>query len=86
MTAAYLDKQPHLLDKWSGLNPLGRIGRPDELRGVIAWLASDASTFCTGSECVDLFPCFFVNLIGFLKQHTGERRTPRVVNKQVNKV
>ncbi|KAI0003255.1 hypothetical protein BJV74DRAFT_812552 [Russula compacta] len=50
MTAAYLDTQPHLLDKWSGLNPLERIGRPDELRGVIAWLASDASTFCTGSD------------------------------------
>jgi NAD(P)-dependent dehydrogenase (short-subunit alcohol dehydrogenase family) len=52
MTAAYLDTQPELLDKWSSLNPLGRIGRPDELRGVIAWLASDASTFCTGSEYV----------------------------------
>ena len=50
MTAAYLDKQPHLYDKWSSLNPLGRLGRPDELRGVVAWLASDASTFCTGSE------------------------------------
>ncbi|KAF9036712.1 hypothetical protein BJ165DRAFT_598382 [Panaeolus papilionaceus] len=50
MTAAYLDSQPHLLDKWSNLNPMGRIGRPDELRGVIAWLASDASTFCTGSD------------------------------------
>ncbi|KAG6889740.1 hypothetical protein C0995_015038 [Termitomyces sp. Mi166 len=50
MTAAYLDTQPHLLEKWSNLNPLGRIGRPDELRGVIAWLASDASSFCTGSD------------------------------------
>ncbi|KAG6920011.1 hypothetical protein DXG01_013360 [Tephrocybe rancida] len=50
MTAAYLDAQPHLLEKWSSLNPLARIGRPDELRGVIAWLASDASSFCTGSE------------------------------------
>jgi len=50
MTAAYLDKQPHLYEKWSSLNPLGRLGRPDELRGVIAWLASDASTFCTGSD------------------------------------
>ncbi|KAH9483742.1 Sorbose reductase sou1 [Psilocybe cubensis] len=56
MTAAYLDAQPHLLEKWSSLNPLGRIGRPDELRGVIAWLASDASTFCTGSEYVSRFP------------------------------
>ncbi|KAH9001723.1 sorbose reductase sou1 [Lactarius akahatsu] len=50
MTAAYLDTQPHFLDRWSKLNPLGRIGRPDELRGVITWLASDASTFCTGSD------------------------------------
>ncbi|KIM53189.1 hypothetical protein SCLCIDRAFT_32108 [Scleroderma citrinum Foug A] len=52
MTAAYLDKQPHLLDKWSSLNPLGRIGRPDEFRGVVTWLASDASTFCTGSDII----------------------------------
>ncbi|RDB23971.1 Sorbose reductase SOU1 [Hypsizygus marmoreus] len=50
MTAAYLDMQPHLLEKWSSLNPMGRIGRSDELRGVIAWLASDASSFCTGSD------------------------------------
>ncbi|KAF8892625.1 hypothetical protein BD779DRAFT_1510006 [Infundibulicybe gibba] len=52
MTAAYLDQQPHLLEKWSSLNPLARIGRPDELRGVVTWLASDASTFCTGSDII----------------------------------
>ncbi|KAI0713229.1 sorbose reductase sou1 [Earliella scabrosa] len=50
MTAAYLDTEPHLLDKWASLNPFGRIGRPDELRGVVTWLASDASSFCTGSD------------------------------------
>ncbi|KAI0319820.1 hypothetical protein OF83DRAFT_1162773 [Amylostereum chailletii] len=50
MTAAYLDTQPHLLEKWSSMNPLGRLGRPDELRGAITWLASDASSFCTGSD------------------------------------
>jgi len=50
MTAAYIDTQPHLLEKWSSLNPMGRIGRPDELRGVVTWLASDASSFCTGSD------------------------------------
>lgn len=52
MTAAYLDSQPHLLAKWASLNPMGRIGRPDELRGVVTWLASDASTFCTGSDII----------------------------------
>lgn len=52
MTSTYLDAHPGLLQQWSALNPLGRIGRPDELRGVVTWLASDASSFCTGSECV----------------------------------
>jgi len=52
MTAAFLDKQPQLLEKWSSENPMGRIGRPDEMRGVCVWLASDASTFCTGSDII----------------------------------
>jgi NAD(P)-dependent dehydrogenase (short-subunit alcohol dehydrogenase family) len=50
MTAAFLDKQPELEQVWASMNPLGRLGRPDELRGVVTWLASDASTFCTGSD------------------------------------
>ncbi|KZT11504.1 sorbose reductase sou1 [Laetiporus sulphureus 93-53] len=50
MTAAYFDKHPHLIEVMSKSSPLGRIGRPDELRGVVTWLASDASTFCTGSD------------------------------------
>ena len=53
MTAAYLDKEPHLVDKWSSMNPMGRVGRPDEMRGVVAWLASDASSFCMGSKYVN---------------------------------
>lgn len=52
MTSKYLDGQPQLLKKWSDLNPLHRLGRPDEMRGVVTWLASDASTYCTGSEYV----------------------------------
>ncbi|KAI1784655.1 hypothetical protein LXA43DRAFT_1041563 [Ganoderma leucocontextum] len=35
---------------WAEQHPLGRVGRPDELRGVAVWLASDASSFCTGSD------------------------------------
>lgn len=50
MTAALLDHQPELGKKWASMNPLERLGRPEELRGVIAWLASDASTYCTGSD------------------------------------
>ncbi|KAG5728392.1 Sorbose reductase SOU1 [Termitomyces sp. T112] len=49
MTMGLLE-QPETLKRWSDSAPLGRIGRPDELRGVVAWLASDASSFCTGSN------------------------------------
>lgn len=50
MTRQFLDVNPHLKTEMAAQNPLGRFGQPDELRGVALWLASDASTFCTGSE------------------------------------
>lgn len=50
LTLAYLDTVPGLREEWSTHNPLGRLGRTDELRGAALWLASDASTFCTGSD------------------------------------
>jgi len=50
MTQAFLDNNPDLRTTWEAQNPSGRLGRPDELRGAALWLASDASTFCTGSE------------------------------------
>jgi len=52
MSAAELKTQPQLLSQWSDLNPLGRIGSTDEFRGVVTWLASDASSFCTGSDII----------------------------------
>ncbi|KAJ7443832.1 sorbose reductase sou1 [Mycena latifolia] len=50
MTRSFLETQPGLEATMSAQNPMGRFGRPDELRGVTLWLASDASTFCTGSD------------------------------------
>ncbi|KAI5116452.1 hypothetical protein M0805_006173 [Coniferiporia weirii] len=50
MTSPLIEKKEQVVEEWSSENPLGRIGRPDELRGVVTWLASDASTFCTGSD------------------------------------
>ncbi|PWN30190.1 NAD(P)-binding protein [Jaminaea rosea] len=52
MTSVYLDENPHLLAKWSTSNPLGRIGRSAEIRGVAVWLASPASSFCNGSDVI----------------------------------
>ena len=54
MTRMFLDDNPGLVDVWSSQNPQNRIGRPDELRGVATWLASDASSYCTGSEYVPI--------------------------------
>lgn len=41
-----------LLDKWSSLTPLGRLGSPKELSGAYVYLASDASTFTTGTDII----------------------------------
>ncbi|KAI0366088.1 NAD(P)-binding protein [Pilatotrama ljubarskyi] len=48
----YLDVRPEYAEEWGRLNPLGRMGEPHELRGAVTWLASDASSFCTGSDIV----------------------------------
>jgi len=50
MTGDFLEDTPGLEAQLSAQNPMGRFGRPDELRGVTLWLASDASTFCTGTD------------------------------------
>ena len=32
--------------------PLGRVGVPDDIKGVALWLASDASSFVTGQTII----------------------------------
>jgi len=46
----FYDHTPGLIDRWRSENPQNRIGRPEELRGLVVWLASDASTYVNGSD------------------------------------
>jgi NAD(P)-dependent dehydrogenase (short-subunit alcohol dehydrogenase family) len=47
-----LRANPEMEETWVENTPLGRLGRPEELRELVVYLASDASSFMTGSTVV----------------------------------
>lgn len=46
---AQIKANPEWYDAYARKGALGRWARPDELAGAVVYLASDASTFVTGS-------------------------------------
>jgi NAD(P)-dependent dehydrogenase (short-subunit alcohol dehydrogenase family) len=40
------------MQRWARMQPLGRMGRPEEIAGVVAFLVGEDASFITGSEVV----------------------------------
>jgi NAD(P)-dependent dehydrogenase (short-subunit alcohol dehydrogenase family) len=49
-TAVFADKPRALKDAFAAMVPLGRMGRPEEIAGPALFLASEDSSFITGTE------------------------------------
>ncbi len=52
MTEMTLSSMSHLFPDWEALTPMGRLGKPEELRGALLFMASDASGYMTGHDLV----------------------------------
>lgn len=44
-----MDNDPTYEQRWLARHPIGRFGEPDEIVGIIIYLASDNSKFMTGN-------------------------------------
>jgi NAD(P)-dependent dehydrogenase (short-subunit alcohol dehydrogenase family) len=49
LTRPYFEGNGEMVQRWMDLSPMKRPGTPDELQGIALYLASDASSFVTGS-------------------------------------
>jgi NAD(P)-dependent dehydrogenase (short-subunit alcohol dehydrogenase family) len=47
-----LEENPEMEETWLENTPMGRLGRPEELRELVVYLASDAASYMTGSTVV----------------------------------
>lgn len=49
LTKPFFEEGGDMVKRWMEMTPLGRPGNPEELAGIALYLASDASSFATGS-------------------------------------
>lgn len=52
MTKQFTEQNPELAEDWVSRIPLGRMGEPQDLDGLVLLLASDASSYLTGQTLV----------------------------------
>jgi NAD(P)-dependent dehydrogenase (short-subunit alcohol dehydrogenase family) len=52
LTQAILDENPALHDEWVARIPQGRMAKPEDLCGLVTFLASDASAYLTAQDIV----------------------------------
>jgi NAD(P)-dependent dehydrogenase (short-subunit alcohol dehydrogenase family) len=48
----YIDQDPKMRDVFNGMSPMGRMASTDEQAALALFLASDESSYCTGSAFV----------------------------------
>jgi NAD(P)-dependent dehydrogenase (short-subunit alcohol dehydrogenase family) len=44
----FLSRRPDLEDRLAAVEPMGRLGKPEEVAEAVVWLCSDAASFVTG--------------------------------------
>jgi sorbose reductase len=52
MTRQFTEANPELAQRWRSMIPLGRMGEPRDLDGLVTFLCSDASAYLTGQAIV----------------------------------
>jgi NAD(P)-dependent dehydrogenase (short-subunit alcohol dehydrogenase family) len=52
MTRQFTESNPELAERWTGMIPAGRMGEPQDLDGLVAFLCSDASQYIVGQSIV----------------------------------